>query len=226
MASAQKLVPDAVVFDFDGLILDTEWTTYQATSEVFAEFDAEFSLDVWISFVGTTDHPHWTDLLAEQVSEPLDLEGLRTRRNARSFQLAQDLDLLPGVLALMEALKAARVPIAVASASRMEWPHRNLSARGLDHYFHTILCGDDVEFSKPHPAIYELACERLGVDPAGSVALEDSVLGVESAKSAGMTAIAIPGHLTTDHDFGRADIIVGSCADLTVRDLAFMAARS
>jgi len=84
--------------------------------------------------------------------------------------------------------------------------------------------GDEVPLTKPDPAVYLLACERLGVDPTASVAIEDSVNGVTAAKAAGMAAVAVPGTLTLGMDFAAADLVVGSCAELTPARLAALVA--
>jgi len=72
----------AVVFDFDGLVLDTEWCEYATAADVFAEHGTELSLDLWKTFIGTTDHPHWTDILGEQLGRPVDRDELTRRRRA------------------------------------------------------------------------------------------------------------------------------------------------
>jgi HAD superfamily hydrolase (TIGR01509 family) len=206
-------------------MLDTEWTTYLATKEVFAAHGLGFSLDYWCSLVGHTDHPHWTELLEEQLGEPIDRERWIAHKAERSWELAGELDLMPGVLELMEALRAVRVPMAVASASSNGWVRGHLKSRGLLHYFAVVREREDTPRTKPHPDPYSSACELLGVDPAHAVALEDSAPGVQAAHAAGMTVVAVPGRLSADHDYGFADVIVGSCADLTVAKLAYLQSR-
>ncbi len=218
-------IPGAVVFDFDGLVLDTEWTSYQATQEVFSEHGEEFSREYWASMVGLTDHPHWTTVLEEQLGHGIDRERWVKHKTARSWELASELDLMPGVLALFEALRAVGVPMAVASASRARWAEEHLRQRGLDHYFTAIRGREHTEKTKPHPDPYLSACAALGVEPSAAVAIEDSVPGVQSAKSAGLTVVAIPGRMTAEHDYVQADVIALSCADLTVADLAHLQTR-
>lgn len=218
-------IPGAVVFDFDGLVLDTERTSYQATQEVFSEHGEEFSAQYWASMVGLTDHPHWTTILEEQLGHGIDREKWVQHKSARSWELASELELMPGVLALFEALRAVGVPMAVASASRARWAEGHLHQRGLDHYFTSIRGREHTERTKPHPDPYLSACAALGVEPSAAIAIEDSVPGVASAKSAGLTVVAVPGGMTADHDYVLADLIVLSCADLTVGDLAHLQTR-
>ncbi len=218
-------VPAAVVFDFDGLILDTEWTGYLATAAVFEAHGEELSLELWTSFVGTTDHPHWTDILESQLGEPIDRDRWRPIRRADGAARASELELLPGVVELLDALAGAGVPLAVASSSPDDWVRSNLEHRQLLERFEVICTGDEVALSKPDPALYRLACERLGVEPGDSVALEDSAHGVESARAAGMAVVAVPSSLTEQLDFSGADLIVSSCAELDPTTLAAVLSR-
>ena len=218
--------PSAVVFDFDGLMLDTEWTGYLSTAAVFEAHGEELSLELWTSFVGTTDHPHWTDILEGQLGRPIDRDHWMPWRNADGMERARALELLGGVAELVDSLFAAGVALAVASSSTGGWVRNHLDERGLAPAFSAVCTGDDVERTKPDPALYQLACRRLGVVPSEAVALEDSVLGVRAAKSAGMAAVAVPSHLTARLDFSEADLVVGTCAELDPVALGTVAARN
>lgn len=205
----------AVVFDFDGLVLDTEWCEYVTAAEVFAQHGTELSLELWRTFIGTTDHPHWTDILAEQLGRPVDRDHLTTRRQALKDRCGAGLAPLPGVVDLLGALAGDGLPLAVASSSSADWVHGHLADHALAGRFDTIATGDEVPRTKPDPAVYLLACRRLGVDPAAAIAIEDSVNGVTAAKAAGMAAVAVPGTLTIGMDFSAADLVVASCTELT-----------
>ena len=110
---------EAAVFDFDGLILDTEWPEYQSISETFAEHGHDFPLEGWVHIVGTTSSPSWLDLLEERVGTPIDREAVRTRRVERHHALIAERDVLPGVVERLEEARALGVPVAVASSSEM-----------------------------------------------------------------------------------------------------------
>jgi HAD superfamily hydrolase (TIGR01509 family) len=205
-----------VVFDFDGLVLDTEWCEYATAAAVFEDHGVELSLDLWRTFIGTTDHPHWADILEQTLGRSVDRAVLVPERHLANWACARELDLLPGVDDLLRSLRAAGVPLAVASSSPGEWVTGHLAERGLVGSFSALCTGDEVLHTKPDPALYVLACERLGVDPARAVAVEDSVHGVQAALAAGMRAVAVPSSLTTGMDFSHADLVVGSCADLSL----------
>ena len=214
----------AVVFDFDGLVLDTEWCEYVTAAEQFRAHGTELSLDLWKTFIGTVDHPHWTDILEEQIGRPVDRGLIVPSRLAAKDVCNADLAPLPGVVALVDSLRDLGVPIAVASSSSVDHVDGHLDTHGLLDRFPVRATGDEVPLTKPDPAVYLLACERLGVDPTAAVAIEDSVNGVTAAKAAGMAAVAVPGTLTLGMDFAAADLVVGSCVELTPARLAALVA--
>jgi HAD superfamily hydrolase (TIGR01509 family) len=214
----------AVVFDFDGLILDTEWCEYATAAAVFEAHGQELSLELLKTFIGSTDHPHWADILEEQLGRAVDRATLVPARRLANRECTAGLAPLPGVLALLDALAVDGVPLAVSSSSPADWVLGHLSDHGLTDRFAVISTGDEVVRTKPDPAVYLLSCERLGVDPARAVAVEDSVNGVRAAKAAGMAAVAVPSTLTADMDFGHADLVRASCLELTPEVLAGLVA--
>lgn len=211
---------EAVVFDFDGLVLDTEWCEWVTAAAMFTAQGTELSLDLWKTFIGSLEHPHWTDILEEQLGRPIDRSALRAERLVLQGDCNADLAPLPGVVRLIDELVAVDTPLAVASSSSAKWVHGHLGGHGLFDRFSTVATGDEVPRTKPDPAVYLLACERLGVSPGSAVAIEDSVNGVAAAKAAGMVAVAVPGTLTRGMDFSAADLVVDSCVDLTPARLA------
>jgi HAD superfamily hydrolase (TIGR01509 family) len=213
-------LPDAVVFDFDGLILDTEWCEYETAAAVFRDHGEELSLELWKTFIGSTDHPHWADILEEQLGRRVDRAELVPARRLANRECTAGLVPLPGVLALLDGLTAVGVPLAVSSSSPADWVLGHLGDHGLTDRFVTISTGDEVALTKPDPAVYLLSCERLGVDPARAVAIEDSVNGVTAARAAGMAVVAVPSGLTLGMDFSHADRVVTSCLDLSPEALA------
>jgi HAD superfamily hydrolase (TIGR01509 family) len=213
-------LPDAIVFDFDGLILDTEWPEFRSVGAVFGEHGLELALEEWQEIVGTADHPHWTEMLEGALGEPIDdLDGLRLRRLEHHHGLIALEEVRPGVVELLEQASDAGVRLGVASSSPRDWVEGHLEGRGLRHRFEVVFSRDDVERAKPDPALYRLATEALGADPARSVALEDSHHGVSAAKAAGMLAVACPNRITAGLDFSHADLVVGSLAEVDLERL-------
>ena len=207
-------LPSALVFDFDGLILDTESSAYLSTAEVFAEHGVHLDLAEWQKVIGTFDHPHWTELLANRLGEPVDRATWIPLRDRRKLELLEPETVRPGVQELLEIATTNGVGLAVASSSPVEWVMPHLERLELAAYFGAILTRTDVDCdprrTKPAPDIYVLALDALGVDPTHSIAIEDSPNGVIAAKAAGLWCVAVPGPITRGLDFTAADMVVDS----------------
>ena len=216
---------EALVFDFDGLILDTETCTYESVVEIFAEHGEAVDVAWWHTILGTADHPHWTEQLAAQLGRPVDRDALVARREARRLPLIEALAACDGVEALLDAADAAGVPAAVASSSASDWVVPHLERLGLRHRFPAVITRDDVgdegARTKPAPDLFLIAAAELGADPARCVVLEDSPNGVAAGRAAGMAVVAVPGPMTRTLDFGAAHLVVGSLAEV---DLAALGA--
>jgi len=215
--------PDALIFDFDRLILDTETCTYEAVVEIFAEHGEVLDEAWWRSILGTADHPHWTEQLAAQLGRPVDRAALVARREARRLPLIEALAACDGVSDLLDAADAARVPAAVASSSASDWVVPHLDRLGLRHRFRAVVTRDDVggdsARTKPAPDLFLAAAAALRADPARCVVLEDSPNGVAAGRAAGMAVVAVPGPVTRPLDFGAADRVVASLSDLDIAAL-------
>jgi HAD superfamily hydrolase (TIGR01509 family) len=215
--------PEALIFDFDGLILDTETCTYEAVVEIFAEHGEVLDEAWWGSILGTADHPHWTERLAAQLGRPVDRAALVARREARRLPLIEALAACDGVTDLLDAADAAGVPTAVASSSAADWVVPHLKRLGLRHRFRAVVTrddvGDDSARTKPAPDLFLAAAAALGANPARCVVLEDTPNGVAAGRAAGMAVVAVPGPMTRTLDFGAADRVVGSLADLDMASL-------
>jgi HAD superfamily hydrolase (TIGR01509 family) len=205
---------DALVFDFDGLILDTEIVLYRSLDETFRAHGTALSFALWQSFIGRTDHTPWPDLLEQQVGHEIDRDAVSAEWRAGYLEEVERLPILDGVLELIEAGTAAGLPMAVASSSSSAWCQPHLERIGLLHHFVTVCTGDEVEHGKPWPDVYLLALERLGCDPARAVAVEDSPTGCRAAVAAGMVAIAVPSEMTRGLEFPDAHHVVHSAAEL------------
>jgi HAD superfamily hydrolase (TIGR01509 family) len=213
----------AIVFDFDGLILDTESAEYDSISHVFAQHGTEFSLELWRSFIGTTDHAHWTDVLRDQVDHPIDVEVVRAERRRHNRQLLAELDVLPGIVDLLDSARAEGIPVAVASSSPRDWVVPHLERIGLLDRFATVCTRDEVARGKPSPDLYQLAVSQLGVDAGHAVAIEDSINGCVAAHAAGLAVVAVPSPFLVGLDFATADLVVGSATELGLDVLSDLA---
>jgi HAD superfamily hydrolase (TIGR01509 family) len=218
---------DAVVFDFDGLILDTETALYATTATVFDDHGLRLDATWWATeILGTAEHPHWTEILAERLGRPLDdVEALTTARNLRYHETLAVEAVRPGVVELLTAAADHGVPCAVASSSPRDWVEGHLERLGIDGWFAAVRTRDDVEpgRTKPAPDLFLAACDAVEAEPARSVALEDSPNGVAAARAAGMRVVGVAAGLTVAVPLDGADLVVGSLAEVTIEELAGLA---
>jgi HAD superfamily hydrolase (TIGR01509 family) len=209
----------AVVFDFDGLILDTEEPVYRSWLEVYQAHGEELPFERWVQIVGsTTTGFHPQHHLEERLGRSLPKEVL-DRRVGRRTELVLAQKLLPGVVEHLEAAKAMGLKLGVASSSTRDWVRGHLARLGILDSFDCLRCRDDVANAKPEPDLYIAVLECLGVLASEAIAVEDSPNGVMAAKRAGLRCVAIPNSITARLDLGQADVLLGSLADLTLAEL-------
>ena len=211
---------DALVFDFDGLILDTEWSAFSTAAEVWSEHGIELELAVWQEIVGTAEHAHWSEMLETDLGRRIDRDTVIPARQAQHHAEVEAMDLLPGAEDLIRAANVAGLRLAVASSSPVDWVGGHLERRGLLGYFDVVVCRDHVAMTKPDPELYTTAVESLGVASDHAVALEDSHHGTVAAKAAGLVCVAVPNRVTAGQDFTAASLVVDSLARLTIPTLA------
>ena len=220
---------EAVVFDFDGLIIDSEWVIFETAKAAFEVHGHALTLDAWTTVVGTAGEDsegEWERLTAAAGISDFLLEDYEAAYLAQDRSNRDVLPALPGVVELVQALTDAGIPIGIASSSSLEWLERNMTRLELHERFGTLVGRDVVGgVGKPAPDVYLRACADLGADPTRSVALEDSSNGTAAAKAAGMAVVAVPGRVTASLDFSAADRVVGSLLELTVADLEALVAR-
>jgi HAD superfamily hydrolase (TIGR01509 family) len=210
-----------VIFDFDGLILETEGPIYQSWSELFQEHGSDLPFDVWASIIGTSSLEHFDPfgLLEETLGRELDRESLAPRRHAREMALCHAQPILPGVVNQLERAEELSLKLGIASSSDREWVSGHLSRLGLIHFFEAIHTSDDVEQTKPDPALYNLALRSLDLAPDEAIVFEDSPNGVTAAKRAGIFVIAVPNDLTRQLPLDHADLKLNSLAELTLDEI-------
>jgi HAD superfamily hydrolase (TIGR01509 family) len=216
-------LPGALVFDFDGLILDTESCTYDAVVDIFHAHGVDLDLAEWQAILGTANHPHWTDMLEERLGRPVAREALVEQREAARLAVLVTLPPCAGVAELLDAAQSAGVACAVASSSSAAWVVPHLERLGLRDRFAAVVTSDTVGHdrrrSKPAPDLFLAAAETVGQPPQRCVALEDSPNGVLAAHAAGMAVVAVPGPMTEGLDFSAADLVVGSLVGLELARL-------
>jgi HAD superfamily hydrolase (TIGR01509 family) len=208
-----------LVFDFDGLILDTEAPVYDAWREIYDEHGVELAFEKWAECIGTADTFDPCADLQATLGRALDGAALEARHRARADALIAAQAVLPGVREYVEEAARLGLALGVASSSSRHWVEGHLTRLGLRDCFQAIRCADDVPRVKPDPALYRAVVDALGVRPEESLALEDSPNGVLAAKRAGLTCVAVPNALTARLDLSAADLSLASLADLPLPEL-------
>jgi len=210
----------AVIFDFDGTILDSETAEFESHRRFFAEHGVELTEEEWCTGIGIVLPPtHWWEWLCSRSAAPPDYARFREATRAY-FNEHVRMEPMAGIGTLLSALVAGNVPRAVASAASSDWVTRALTALGLAASFDAVVTRNDVVRPKPAPDVYLEAARRLRTDPAHCVTLEDSGPGLAAARAAGMRTVAIPHRLNRrTHDFDGADLFLSSAAELTLERL-------
>ena len=200
----------ALVFDFDGLILDTEEPVYRSWLELYQEHGQDLPFDRWIQIVGSSNaafdpRGHLEHVLGRALT-PEELD----RRIERRSELVLAQAVLPGVVELADAALAQGLRLGVASSSTCSWVDGHLERLGIRDRFACVRAREDVLAVKPAPDLYLAALECLEVQASEAIAIEDSPNGVAAAKAAGMRCVAVPNVITGGLDLGAADLVLKS----------------
>jgi HAD superfamily hydrolase (TIGR01509 family) len=206
----------ALIFDFDGLILDTETALIDAYGDVHGAHGIPFDKPLFTRSVGHADYAFdpWRGFGAAG-----DRARLETERQAFNKERNRTQPILPGVVALIDEARAAGLGVGLASNSSHAHVEGHLGRLGLLDRFGLLACRDDVEAPKPEPDLYRLALAHFGIRGHEAIAFEDSHTGTLAAKRAGLWVVAVPNTSTGHHDFGNADLRVASLADCRLQQL-------
>lgn len=196
----------AIVFDFDGTIIDTEMVWYQAFRDAYRAHGVELTVEMYAPAIGTS-HEIFNpfEYLVTDLNLPIDLETFRREVFQRHRDLMARQSMRPGVMQCLNTARAHHLRIGMASSSDRAWVEQYLAQLGIRDYFECLATADDVERVKPDPAVYRRALDCLGVAPEDAVAIEDSPNGARAAKRAGLYCVLIPGPLTRALDFDPVD---------------------
>jgi HAD superfamily hydrolase (TIGR01509 family) len=213
----------ALIFDFDGLILDTETPDYQVWQDIYREHGFELPHEEWGKIIGgygisTFDAAEHLSFLSRGQ---LDSVSLRDRHRSESHALTLAQTILPGVMDTLRAAKRLGLKLAIGSSSEHAWVDTHAKRLGIFDYFDQVICADDVGVgrTKPNPDIFLLALERLKIGANEAIVFEDSPNGVRAARSAGIFAVAVPNAVTSLLSIENANLTLRSLADLSLADL-------
>ncbi|MCX6093315.1 MAG: HAD-IA family hydrolase [Candidatus Bipolaricaulota bacterium] len=214
------------MFDFDGLILDTETPLQLSWAEIYSEVGLSVPPAQWASLLGAAaDPPGAYALLEEHLGHPIDRESVRRKRLRREHELLSAETILPGVMELVRAARSSGLRLAVASSSDRAWVEGHLRTFGLLSSFQVLLCAEDVTLVKPDPELYTATLRALGVRADEAIAFEDSVHGAAAARCAGLFVVVVPNRVTRHAVFPNADLVVDSIAERSLNEYIAAAGR-
>lgn len=203
-----------IIFDLDGLMIDSEPVALEVWRELAAEHGREISEQLYSQVIGETPIfgvRHLRSALKLPMSEQAMLEEYWARRTEVMCEKVEPSD---GLVELLGLLSEASVPLAVASNSPRDYIEAVLEALDLSGFFQCVRSSEDVALGKPAPDIYEATLKCLGLEASVCLALEDSPAGVKAAKAAGLTCYAVPSDDLRSEDFSEADRVFGSIAEV------------
>ena len=209
----------AIVFDFDGVIIDTETPDYATWESVFSAYGAHLEHETWSRLIGGAESFDVVQHLQDLTGLQFDRQKVQQGRRGEYLRRIDDSPVLQGVLDYLEAAAGLELGLAVASSSDSEWVRGHLEHRGLASYFSVVKTRDDVAHAKPEPDLFLAAVEALGVGPEDAVAIEDSPNGITSAKRAGLFCVAVPNQMTRNLHLDHADLRLESLADMSLAQL-------
>lgn len=210
----------ALVFDFDGLILETESPIFLSWQELYADHGFPLPFEVWATTIGSAEAEFQpAPELERLVGHALDWDHIEPQRQQRELALINQQPILPGVEQVLLDAQRLGLKLGLASSSSCQWVDGHLRARGLREYFAVVRAADDVHLTKPDPELYLAVLRELGVQGREAVALEDSPNGIRAAKAAGMYCVAVPNTLTRQLALDEADLRLESLADMPLEML-------
>ena len=213
-----------ILFDFDGLILDTETPIFQAWKEKFKEYGQALLLEEWAEILGkSTDHLGPIEAFLNEFPEDRKRAEILQEVKQTELELVHQKKPLPGVEDLINKANELGLVLGIVSSSDQDWVHSHLKRLGLMEYFDHTSCADEVEIAKPSPELYNLGLKKTGLAREKVLVLEDSPNGVLAAKRAELFCIAVPNQLTIqlpfENDGGEPDLVLASLLEFPWDDL-------
>jgi HAD superfamily hydrolase (TIGR01509 family) len=218
----------ALIFDFDGLMVDTESPAWESWRTIYADYGVDLHIDDYAATLGANDgfdpHLHLVGLLERTapdlaVTAAAARDELLERRKRLKDDMSAGLGLLPGVADLLTAARDRAIPLAVASSSSRRWVEGWLNRLAVRHHFSAVLTADDVQQTKPAPDLFLAAAQRLGHAPHNCLVLEDSPNGIRAAHAAGCPVVAVPGAVARQLPIPRANLQLSSLSDTRLEQL-------
>lgn len=211
-----------VIFDMDGVIIDSEPIHFACEKEIFGLLGIDVSDEEHNSFVGSTDDIMWTRIANKHGLSLENIPGIKQIKKTLYLEyLKQKINIepIPHIPELIKRLHKNNFLLVLASSSPHEQINYILETIGIKQFFHSIISGDDVSEGKPNPEIFLQAAKSVGVDPGSCVVIEDSYNGIIAAKAANMKCIAYKNRNSGNQDLSKSDVIVSSIRNITIKKL-------
>ena len=218
MHTARADAVRAIIFDFDGLLMDTESTSFLSWQYEWSQWGLALEVaDFFVDHGGDVTEDRYA-MLAAAAGPRFDRALSHRRRVAYREKLHEELDLADGLRGWLDEAASLGLRLAVASSSPLEWLATHLGRAGVLDMFEVLAGGDEVGRHKPAPDVYQLALGRLSLSSAAAVAVEDTAHGVTAAQAAGMRCIAIPNPFVAPERVRHADLVLPSASQLRLAD--------
>jgi HAD superfamily hydrolase (TIGR01509 family) len=210
----------AFIFDFDGLMIDTEYSSYQTWLEIYQKYQIDLPMSEWIKCVGSSnDDFDPIRYLRTKTKVKLDENRLRKEQLIAHKNISETMPVLPGVKEFIQFAKQNHIMLAVASSSSYRWVSTHLVKKNLLSLFDLIVTADDVDRVKPAPDLFIKVKEGFGLEDYEGIVFEDSAHGIEAAKIANLYTVAVPNQITKNLNFDKADILLDSLNSITPNQL-------
>jgi len=209
-----------LIFDFDGLILDTETPEFEVWQEIYQIYQTHLPLNEWQAALGASMAAFDPiDYLAEKTGQVLDHDAILTDHRRRSLDLIHRQPPQPGIRQTLDLARKKGLKLGVASSSPKRWVHPLLEHLEMIGDFDKIICRDHVSKVKPDPELFLRCQQELGLEKSELIIFEDSPNGIRAANNAGIFCVAIPNTLTRQLDTSHADLVLSRIDEIPLDDL-------
>ena len=208
----------AVIFDMDGVIIDSEPIHSRVKMDTFAHFGLPFDEADLVHYMGRTSRVIFEDTLQKHGRTDVTAADMAAYKHDHYLEVLEsgEIEPVPGSVEFIQRLHAAGIPLALATSSNVRAMNAVLDGFGIRKYFTSVLSGGELPESKPHPAIYLISAQRLGVKPEDCMVVEDTTNGIRAAKAAGMYCVAYRNPNSGEQDLSLADEIVDDFRKINV----------
>ena len=205
----------AVIFDMDGVIINSEPLHFEIEGELLEDLGGKFDKKAHEAFVGTTDYNIWKKYKEEFNLEP-SVEEIVEMKKERFLERIGEVELTENFMAFMLTLHNEGYPMAIASSNNRKVVDAVVNRFGLSKYMKFIISGEEVRKGKPNPEIFLTAAKKMGVEPEACLVIEDAENGVKAAKAAGMKCIGLKNMDSGKQDLSQADLVINNFNELNL----------